>query len=229
MRYLPFLFLLACSQDYGLVPFQEPTEILPGDALDIVMVFDTSCSMLDDWSVIDYGLIRTIQDFESLGMDIQVAMTSMDHPDVPSIPDAYYQVWVELDTTADLGWETSMSLDFVKDEGVGGEWGFGGAIKSWTEQASWFRVGATPIFIMVGDEAEQTTVETVADPVPMTARQFRSLIPANSFVVSIVGPYEVSEEGSCADAAPNYHLASDLIVDVCTAQAWSIVDDIMTE
>jgi hypothetical protein len=44
----------------------------------------------------------------------------------------------------------------------------------------------------------------------------------------MVGPREVLEgEISCAESAEKYHDASQIIIDICTTERWSLVDQII--
>jgi hypothetical protein len=226
MRVLYFFVALvmttACSSDHGLGKIPDQNYLNPGDSVDLVMVFDTSCSMMSDWTIIDYGLIRTAEDFYDSGIDVNIGLTSADW--TPPGESTNQQVWYEVASSPDIGWDLALSLGEVRDHATGGESGFAGAISAYQNFPSFFRRNSTPIFLMVSDEKEQSTI----DNVPITVSQFESMIPWNSMIVSVVGPDQDGQR-TCADIAPKYHQASDLTIDICTQQRWSIVDELIRE
>lgn len=200
----------------GFLPEDSVDLVMPGDSIDLVMVFDTSCSMSTDWPIVDYGLVRTAEDFQDEGVDVQVAMATMDSLEIGWLPEPH---WYEVSSSNDIGWGVVSGLQEIRAVGGGGEAGIDGTIQAYEYHVDWFRDNASPVFILVSDEYDQSkaTVEDLYDRMPY-----------NSTYVVITGPAFAAVESECgADHAPVYHSFAHVAVNICVAGQWSILDSLM--
>jgi hypothetical protein len=110
-------------------------------------------------------------------------------------------------------------IDSFRDEAGGQEAGFDGAIRAKVEHPYFFREGVPTLIIFVSDEHEQSL---------MDASEFHVAWFDPHLVAAITGPESIPDgEFSCAEAAPEYHTASQVTIDICTTEPWSIIDQIV--
>ena len=211
------LAALSCKSENDLVPIKDDLNSMSeGNSsterpkLDVLLVLDNSCSMIEDWDYITYGLTQTPIELDHYGFDWKMAMISMDPSDA---------IFVEVGHTtnpSDAGWQMIGLLSDFRLVAGEDEKAFSSAITARTRYASWFRELATTLIVFISDEKEQSGI----DPA-----DFHSLWNYPHFVASIVGPESIPEgTTSCAEEAKDFHDASDIIVDICTNQPWSVIE-----
>jgi hypothetical protein len=212
-----FLFgftLFGCDSDYEIHNIPDiVTEIKipddPGEVskLDVLLVLDNSCSMMKDWSYISYGLTQIPEELNDYGLDWKLAITSMDPADGS---------FIEIPFGDDPGWDMIAGVENLRDVAGATENGFDGALRAKDENPRFFRVNAITLIVFVSDETEQSE---------MSYEDFHANWGSPHMIASIVGPE--TQEGTCANAAPKYHAVSQVTIDICTLEPWSLVDLVM--
>jgi hypothetical protein len=221
LKYIKYIFMLtlfvivaSCNSENELreIPnIKHDTDVLQESSkLDVLLVLDNSCSMLEDWSFISYGLTKVPQELDDKSIDWKLSLISMDPTD---------GLFLELDSSLpDLGWEIISLIDLLRTNAGGLEEGFSSALTAKTIHGDWFRTEAQTLIIFVSDESEQSNI---------SAQDFQNLWGSTFIAASIVGPRELSPQvTSCADAAESYHLVSQIIIDICITEPWSIIEQL---
>ena len=210
------LAVVSCKSENDLILIKDAPNLLDEDIpterpqLDVLLVLDNSCSMIEDWDYITYGLTQTPIELDYYGFDWKMGMISMDPSDA---------IFVEVPHTinpSDAGWQMIGLISDFRLIAGGDEKAFSSALAAKTRYASWFRELATTLIIFISDEKEQSGI----DPT-----YFHYLWSDPHVVASIVGP-EIRPEGatSCAEEAKDFHDVSSIIVDICTNQPWSVIE-----
>lgn len=179
--------------------------------LDVLLVLDNSCSMITDWDYITYGLTKIPEELSYYNFDWRLGLISMDTSDA---------IFMELNPASqDPGWDMLTLVGDFRLVGGQGEEGFNAAIVAKTRNSSWFRPGVITLIIFVSDEKEQSGISPA---------DFHSLWYDPHVVASIVGPiYLAPSESSCAEAAEPYHIVSQIVVDICTRDRWSVIEPLL--
>jgi hypothetical protein len=190
--------------DTGLTVIQKPQ-------VDVLVVLDNSCSMMEDWSYITYGMARIPEELNENNFDWKLGLVSMDPGDA---------IFMSLDPTVpDPGWDMiTLVADFKLVAGQV-EAAFDSAIAKRSRNEAWFRPGVTTLVVFISDEHEQSVIEP---------GEFRSLWPSQLVVASVVGPEILSQgESSCAEVAVDFHVVSQIVVDICTTERWSVIEPLL--
>jgi hypothetical protein len=219
---LLFCFMVvSCNSENGLREIQNiPETIVEYDTsspvqekpkLDVLLVLDNSCSMITDWDYITYGITKIPEELNDNNFDWKIAIVSMDTSDA---------IFMELDPASiDPGWDMLTLISDFKLVAGQAEEGFSAAITAKTRYSSWFRSGVLSLIIFISDEKEQSDI---------SPQDFHSLWSDQHIIASIVGPYSVLPgESYCAEPAEKYHLVSQIVIDICTRDRWSVIEPLL--
>jgi hypothetical protein len=210
------LAVVSCKSENDLVSIKDAPSLLDEDnptekpQLDVLLVLDNSCSMIEDWDFINYGLTQVPIELNYYEFNWKMGLISMD----PS--DAIFVEVPNLTSPSDAGWQMVGILDNFRRVAGQEEQAFSSALAARTRYSSWFRQGVYTLIVFISDEKEQSGI---------TASNFRQLWGYPHIVTSIVGPDDASMViMPCAEEARAFHEASDFVIDICTNQPWSIVE-----
>lgn len=204
------LLILSCNNDYRLNAGSSViTEPDTYEKLDVLFVLDNSGSMWLDWGLVNYGLTQIPEELNDLDIDWKLAITSMDPAD---------DAWIEVGKSNNPGWDVTISIESFREIAGANEFGFDGALRGKNQHPDFFRQDVVTLIIFVSDEHEQSEMEY---------DEFHNLWFDPHIVASIVGPEEILEgERSCAEESPKYHDASEVVIDICTVEPWSIISKV---
>jgi hypothetical protein len=179
--------------------------------LDVLLVLDNSCSMMSDWDYITYGIAQIPEELNFYNFDWKLALVSMDPGDI---------TFLELDpTTPSPGWGMITLISDFKLVAGQAEAAFDSAISQKNRNYNWFRPGVTTLVIFISDEREQSVIEP---------QDFPNLWYDPIVIASIVGPMSVQEgETPCAEVAVDFYVVSQIIINICTNERWSVVEPLL--
>lgn len=208
--------VVSCDSENELREITDPPQppvdtgvtVIAKPKIDVLLVLDNSCSMMTDWDYITYGIAQIPEELNYYNFDWRLALTSMDPGD---------STFMELDSaTPSPGWAMlSLIAEFRLTAGQIEE-AFDAAIAQKSRNQFWFRQNVITLIVFVSDEHEQSIIE---------AQDFHQLWYDPLVVASIVGPQILNQgEVSCAEVAPDFHAVSQITVDICTNQRWSVVE-----
>jgi hypothetical protein len=228
LKYIKQLFVafccfaaVSCNSENELVEVIEPPFLI-GDSdsppvdppeIDILLVLDNSCSMMEDWDYITYGLTQIPIELNNNGFDWKMGIISMDPTDA---------IFVEVDSAIDpndVGWEMISIIDGFRLIAGGGEQAFLSAINARSRFSPWFRPGVKTLIVFISDEKEQSNI---------SPQDFNHLWGYPHVVASIVGPeYADPYYPSCAEEAKPFHDVSLIVIDICVTERWSVIEPLL--
>lgn len=238
LRYILFAIIMmsvfGCSGDIGLShTIEERIEII-GDvavetryvhnqALDILMVVDTSCSMDEDIeNMLNY--IPTIHqellgpDFDDLDWRFGVTTMSPNQQEM--------EKWVSWDDPMVEFRLQAMLVDSMSTEGYGIEQGLDSTINSLAWDTEFHRVESDTLIIFMSDEKDQSSI-SVEDYLTLTSNYKQ-----HPFVVteSAIVPTRLNYRCDYAnELGTGYLEVSEISVDLCDTNKWSSVLDYAKE
>lgn len=202
---------MGCQSEYEY--YEVIPKVSPGEDLDILLVIDTSCSMMDDWSYIQYGLTRTIDDLYYLDINWKLSIITADPND--------YRLF-ELPKSSDIGWEMLSIVKELKAERFELEMGYSAAINMMQLHKNFLRNNTSSLVIFLSDEEEQSSIST---------EEFKLQWPSKLIPIIITGPnennYYQSQYGCYAETSTKFHELTNIWIDICTKEPWSITDKII--
>lgn len=179
--------------------------------IDVLLVLDNSCSMITDWDYLTYGLTQIPVELNQNNFDWRLALISMDSSD---------GIFMELSPAdPDPGWTMISLVSDFKDQAGGQEYGFLSALSAKIAYRAWFRPTVTTLIFFISDEREQSEIAPI---------DFHQTWSDPHITASMVGPRTMQENvTSCAEADEKWHDASQIVIDICTTERWSVVDYIL--
>ena len=233
------LFLIGCVE-YGLTPLKEPivnqpeleieseTESepydihrdtgyldtgnpsIPSNSLDVLIVLDTSGSMVDD-TLIHFGIALIPRELNS-NTDWQMMIITADANDTIA--------WEILPSDTDPEWRTMEGISYLLTNGGHYEEGIDAALAFQSAESNWFRPQAKTLIVMISDEDDQSEAK------PLT---LLSEWPQELEIVTVVGleeqdrnPQNKSGYSCSAQVGTRYLQIATRTVDICTTTSWSV-------
>lgn len=210
------MILMGCISENEISPVTDNNHNVTEDIedtpeIDLLLVMDNSCSMITDWDYLTYGLTQIPVELNQNNFDWQLALVSMDASD---------STFLELDQNAsDPGWEMISIVSSFREQAGQAEDGFKAALITKSLYGAWFRPNVITLIFFISDEKEQSDI---------TPTDFHRLWGSSHIVASMVGPREAVEgELPCAEASPKWHDVSQIVIDICTTERWSLIDFIL--
>ena len=180
------------------------------EALDVLVVLDTSGSMGDD-TLIHFGLALIPRELSS-NTDWQMMMITADSNDTIA--------WQVLPSDSDPEWRTMEGVSHLLSNGGYYEEGIDAALAFQLAESSWFRAKTKTLIIMISDEDDQSEAE------PLT---LLSTWPQELEIVTVIGleeqdrnPQNECDYSCSAQVGTRYLQIATRTVDICTTNSWSV-------
>ena len=206
LHILPLILTMACGSDFSLTPKGPHVPTLEdAEAIDLLLVLDTSCSMAQDWPVLTYGLAAGLDELATTH-DVRARITSACASDETWYPAVDgWDLVTAIPKMRLEGCENEEGLQAALDKRDLPEWSEGGRATAWTPEA-------LDVVIFVSDEKDQGNV---------TPDEF--LDEWQPFwITAIVGPDDTPGPGCTYDRGDGYLEVADKVISVCVDEPWTI-------